>query len=89
MIGIDIGSAANASLLGNFEIVATTVIALLLFKEAHVITHEHEHNHFTDTDKHSHKFTEVTAYDYCFQSKRTDRDNGYEASSGYPKYSGG
>lgn len=34
MIGIDIGSAANASLLGNFEIVATTVIALLLFKEA-------------------------------------------------------
>lgn len=34
MIGIDIGSAANASLLGNFEIVATTVIALLVFKEA-------------------------------------------------------
>lgn len=34
MIGIDIGSAANASLLGNFEIVATTVIALLAFKEA-------------------------------------------------------
>lgn len=34
MIVIDIGSAANASLLGNFEIVATTVIALLVFKEA-------------------------------------------------------
>ena len=34
MIGISIGSASNASLLGNFEIVATTVIALLLFKEA-------------------------------------------------------
>ncbi len=34
MIGISIGSASNASLLGNFEIVATTVIALLIFKEA-------------------------------------------------------
>lgn len=33
MIGISIGSASNASLLGNFEIVATTVIALLIFKE--------------------------------------------------------
>ena len=33
MIGIRIGTAANASLLGNFEIVATTLIALLLFKE--------------------------------------------------------
>ena len=34
MIGISVGSASNASLLGNFEIVATTVIALLIFKEA-------------------------------------------------------
>lgn len=34
MIGISIGSASNASLLGNFEIVATTLIALLIFKEA-------------------------------------------------------
>lgn len=34
MIGISIGSASNASLLGNFEIVATTGIALLLFQEA-------------------------------------------------------
>lgn len=34
MVGISIGSASNASLLGNFEIVATTVIALLFFKEA-------------------------------------------------------
>ena len=34
MLGISIGSASNASLLGNFEIVATTVIALLVFKEA-------------------------------------------------------
>lgn len=33
MLGISIGSASNASLLGNFEIVATTVIALLIFKE--------------------------------------------------------
>ena len=33
MIGINIGSASNASLLGNFEIVATTLIALLIFKE--------------------------------------------------------
>lgn len=33
MSGIRIGSSANASLLGNFEIVATTVIALLFFKE--------------------------------------------------------
>ena len=33
MIGINIGSASNASLLGNFEIVATTIIALLIFKE--------------------------------------------------------
>ena len=33
MIGIGIGTSANASLLGNFEIVATTVIAMLLFKE--------------------------------------------------------
>lgn len=33
MIGIKIGSAYNASLLGNFEIVATSLIALLIFKE--------------------------------------------------------
>ena len=34
MFGVSIGSSANASLLGNFEIVATTLIALLLFKES-------------------------------------------------------
>lgn len=34
MLGISYSSSANASLLGNFEIVATTVIALLVFKEA-------------------------------------------------------
>lgn len=34
MFGISYGSSANASLLGNFEIVATTIIALFVFKEA-------------------------------------------------------
>lgn len=34
MLGISYGSSANASLLGNFEIVATTLIALLVFREA-------------------------------------------------------
>ena len=34
MLGISFGTSANASLLGNFEIVATTVIALFVFKEA-------------------------------------------------------
>ena len=34
MIGVNIGSSSNATLLGNFEIVATTVIALLIFKES-------------------------------------------------------
>ena len=34
MLGIMYGTSANASLLGNFEIVATTVIALFVFKEA-------------------------------------------------------
>lgn len=33
MIGINIGTASNASLLGNFEIVATALIALFIFKE--------------------------------------------------------
>lgn len=33
MIGVKFGTSANASLLGNFEIVATTMIALLIFKE--------------------------------------------------------
>lgn len=33
MLGISHGTSANASLLGNFEIVATTLIALLVFKE--------------------------------------------------------
>ncbi len=33
MLGIRHGSASNASLLGNFEIVATTLIALLVFHE--------------------------------------------------------
>ena len=33
MVGVSIGTSSNASLLGNFEIVATAVIALLLFKE--------------------------------------------------------
>lgn len=34
MLGISYGSSANASLLSNFEIVATTLIALLIFREA-------------------------------------------------------
>lgn len=34
MFGLSCGSSSNASLLGNFEIVATTVIALFIFKEA-------------------------------------------------------
>ena len=33
MLGIKLGNASNAALLNNFEIVATTVIALLIFKE--------------------------------------------------------
>lgn len=33
MFGVSLGSSANASLLGNFEIVATSVIALWLFRE--------------------------------------------------------
>ncbi|WP_311479899.1 DMT family transporter [uncultured Anaerococcus sp.] len=33
MLGIEYGTASNASLLGNFEIVATTLIALFIFKE--------------------------------------------------------
>lgn len=33
MFGISYGTSANAALLGNFEIVATTVIALFIFKE--------------------------------------------------------
>lgn len=33
MLGIKYGSASNAALLGNFEIAATTLIALLVFKE--------------------------------------------------------
>ncbi len=33
MLGIKMGNASNASLLGNFEIVATAIIALLCFKE--------------------------------------------------------
>ena len=33
MIGIKLGSASNASLLENFEIVATSLIALIIFKE--------------------------------------------------------
>ena len=33
MLGVKLGTSANASLLGNFEIVATTLIALLIFKE--------------------------------------------------------
>ena len=33
MLGIRHGAASNASLLGNFEIVATTLIALLVFHE--------------------------------------------------------
>lgn len=33
MFGIKLGTAANASLLGNFEIVATTAIAFLAFQE--------------------------------------------------------
>ena len=33
MLGVKLGTSANASLLGNFEIVATSLIALLIFKE--------------------------------------------------------
>lgn len=33
MKGIDLGTSSNASLLGNFEIVATTMIAVLIFGE--------------------------------------------------------
>ncbi len=34
MLGIKYGTSANASLLGNFEIVATTLIAFVIFREA-------------------------------------------------------
>lgn len=34
MTGVSLGSSSNASLLGNFEIVATTVLALALFHES-------------------------------------------------------
>ncbi|MEG2059134.1 MAG: EamA family transporter, partial [Lachnospiraceae bacterium] len=34
MIGLSMTTAANASLLNNFEIVATGVIALFIFKES-------------------------------------------------------
>ncbi|MGI1659749.1 MAG: DMT family transporter [Desulfitobacterium sp.] len=34
MIGLTMSSSANAALLGNFDIVATSLIALLLFKES-------------------------------------------------------
>lgn len=33
MAGVSIGTSANASLLGNFEIAATTIIAMLVFQE--------------------------------------------------------
>ena len=33
MLGVKLGTSANASLLGNFEIVATTLIAMFIFKE--------------------------------------------------------
>lgn len=33
MLGVRLGTSSNASLLGNFEIVATTLIALFVFKE--------------------------------------------------------
>lgn len=33
MLGVKLGTSANASLLGNFEIVATTLIAMLVFRE--------------------------------------------------------
>jgi len=33
MLGVKLGTASNASLLGNFEIVATSLIALCVFKE--------------------------------------------------------
>lgn len=33
MIGINIGSSSSVSLLSNFEIVTTALIALLIFKE--------------------------------------------------------
>ncbi|MBR1558638.1 MAG: DMT family transporter [Clostridia bacterium] len=33
MLGISHGSSSNASLLGNFEIVATTLVALMVFRE--------------------------------------------------------
>ena len=34
MLGINLGTSSNAALLGNFEIVATTIFALALFREA-------------------------------------------------------
>lgn len=34
MLGIKFGTASGAALLGNFEIVATALIALLVFREA-------------------------------------------------------
>jgi len=34
MVGLTMTTSANASLLNNFEIVATSIIALVVFKEA-------------------------------------------------------
>ena len=46
MIGISRGTSANASLLGNFEIIATTIIALISFKECGTILNRNLPNVF-------------------------------------------
>ena len=48
MIGVKLGTAANASLLGNFEIVATTLIAFGLFREkvSNIPYYSGKHNPF-------------------------------------------
>ena len=51
MLGISYGSSSNAALLGNFEIVATTVIALLLFQEA-VVSADIPHSNCRSSQHH-------------------------------------
>ncbi len=55
MLGISATNSANVSLLNNFEIVATSLIALQ-YTNVHEHTHTHEHSHgsLIHTHRHSH-----------------------------------
>jgi uncharacterized membrane protein len=93
MLGLQHTSSANASLLNNFEIVATSLIAFFAFKEllsrrlvrdtiglqhTHTHSHDHAHLHRHGALEHSHPHSHTHTHSHIHGDDETVHDHGYD-----------